>query len=236
LDVGRRERKKQQTRQAIADAAMALFAEHGFEAVTVAQVARAADVAVQTVFNYFPAKEDLFFTEDASGFLERVTDAVRTTPAGESVLTRLRPLFLGNFEEALATGTFDSIEATARIIESSPALRARQQADLARWSTAVAAAITETVGTDATDPAPLLAANVLVGVYQAVFETARRRVLAGQRGTRLQSQLRADAARCWTLAEEGLAAYLIPRHTEPSDSGSPRLPARTHATAPGAQR
>src|SRR6266496_5631258 len=60
---GRRERKKQQTRQAISDVATALFMERGFDAVTVAEVARAADVAVQTVFNHFPTKEDLFFDE-----------------------------------------------------------------------------------------------------------------------------------------------------------------------------
>src|SRR3954449_9603452 len=56
---GLRERKKRQTRETIAHAAMALFAEHGFDAVTVADVARAADVSEKTVFNYFPAKEDL---------------------------------------------------------------------------------------------------------------------------------------------------------------------------------
>jgi len=56
---GLRERKKRQTREAIAQAAMALFVEHGFDAVTVADVARAADVSEKTVFNYFPAKEDL---------------------------------------------------------------------------------------------------------------------------------------------------------------------------------
>ena len=56
---GLRERKKRQTHEAIAEAAMALFVEHGFDAVTVADVARAADVSEKTVFNYFPAKEDL---------------------------------------------------------------------------------------------------------------------------------------------------------------------------------
>ena len=58
---GLRERKKRQTREAIAAAAMALFHERGFDAVTVADVARAADVSEKTVFNYFPTKEDLVF-------------------------------------------------------------------------------------------------------------------------------------------------------------------------------
>ena len=57
----RRARKKAQTRALIRDTARRLFAERGFEAVTTADVAAAADVAVQTVFNHFSSKEELFF-------------------------------------------------------------------------------------------------------------------------------------------------------------------------------
>ena len=60
--MGLREHKKAQTRQAIAQAAWELFSEHGFDRVTVAVVAEAAQVAEATVFNYFPAKEDLFYS------------------------------------------------------------------------------------------------------------------------------------------------------------------------------
>ena len=61
---GLRERKKRERRKAISDVAMGLFAERGYDAVTVAEIARAADVSEQTVFNYFPAKEDLVFDEE----------------------------------------------------------------------------------------------------------------------------------------------------------------------------
>ena len=61
MTSGLRERKKQRTREQIAEAARELFTEHGFDRVTVAQVARAADVSEQTVFNYFPTKEDLVY-------------------------------------------------------------------------------------------------------------------------------------------------------------------------------
>ena len=61
--MGLRESKKLHTRQVIADAAMQLFAQRGFDHVTVAEVAEAAAVSEKTVFNYFPTKEDLFFDE-----------------------------------------------------------------------------------------------------------------------------------------------------------------------------
>lgn len=60
MSEGLRERKKRQTRQDISDTATGLFLERGFDAVTIAEIAEAADVSVNTVYNYFPAKEDLF--------------------------------------------------------------------------------------------------------------------------------------------------------------------------------
>ena len=59
MTAGLRELKKQQTRQVISDTATRLFMEHGFESVTIAQIATAAQVAKMTVTNYFPRKEDL---------------------------------------------------------------------------------------------------------------------------------------------------------------------------------
>jgi len=83
--TGLRERKKQQTRQLIADTARRLFAKRGFEGVTVAEVARTADVAEATVFNYFPTKEDLFYS-GLEAFEERLLAAIRERKPGESAL------------------------------------------------------------------------------------------------------------------------------------------------------
>src|SRR5262249_17453796 len=78
---GLRERKKRQTRDAIAAAALALFRERGFDAVTVADVARAADVSEKTVFNHFPAKEDLVFAHSEDR-LDARAEAIRLRPPG----------------------------------------------------------------------------------------------------------------------------------------------------------
>ena len=80
---GLRERKKRQTRQHISDIATGLFLERGFVTVTIAEVAEAADVSVNTVYNYFPAKEDLFF-DRSEGIVDRLSRCVRGRGAGAS--------------------------------------------------------------------------------------------------------------------------------------------------------
>src|SRR5215813_15043096 len=91
--TGLRERKKQQTRQLIFETAARLFAERGFDVVTVAEVARAAEVSEVTVFNYFPTKEDLFFA-GMQFFEETLLEAVRERATGESVFTAFRRLVI----------------------------------------------------------------------------------------------------------------------------------------------
>src|SRR5438045_7062206 len=91
---GRRERKKQQTRERIAETARRLFAERGFGRVTVAEIARAADVSEQTVFNYFPTKEDLVYWR-LGAFEEELLRAVREREPGESALAAFRRFLLG---------------------------------------------------------------------------------------------------------------------------------------------
>src|SRR6201747_922063 len=85
----RRAQKKAQTRDAIRTAAQSLFAEQGFDVVTIADVARAADVAVQTVFNHFATKEELFF-DGRTPWVEGPAMAVRSRAAHVAPLTALR--------------------------------------------------------------------------------------------------------------------------------------------------
>ena len=90
-EAGLRERKKARTRQHIADTAARLFADHGYDEVSVVDVARAADVSDQTVYNYFPVKQDLVF-DRAEEFRERLARAVADRPAGTSPAQALRPV------------------------------------------------------------------------------------------------------------------------------------------------
>src|SRR4051794_10637265 len=81
MEGGLRERKKRQTRDAIAAAALAMLQARGFDEVTVAEIARAADVSEKTVFNHFPTKEDLVFARGDDRLLERA-EAIRMRPPG----------------------------------------------------------------------------------------------------------------------------------------------------------
>ena len=117
---GLRERKKEQTRQAIAETARRLFAERGFDAVTVADVARAADVSQGTVFNYFPTKEDLFYGQ-MEDFEATLVEAVRDRGRGESVLEAFRRVMLESSGRLASEEVADVIAAAARLIAASPA-------------------------------------------------------------------------------------------------------------------
>src|SRR4051812_2027465 len=115
--MGRRERKKAQTRSALADAAMELFLTRGYEQVGVKDVADAADVSVTTLFKYFPTKEALVFDldEDVESAL---VAAVQERPSEQSVLAALRE----HLRHRAVVPAPQEIEAFTRLIEQTPAL------------------------------------------------------------------------------------------------------------------
>src|SRR5947209_19040784 len=120
-EIGLRERKKQQTRELIAEAARHLFADRGFDQVTVAEVARAANVSEVTVFNYFPTKEDLLYG-GMQFFEESLLDAVRTRAPGESVLEAFRRPVLAGFPVLADEKRIRSILGARKLISASPGL------------------------------------------------------------------------------------------------------------------
>ncbi|WP_046730630.1 TetR/AcrR family transcriptional regulator [Streptomyces humi] len=174
---GLRERKKRQTRQYISDVATGLFVERGFDAVTVAEIAAAADVSVNTVYNYFPAKEDLFFDRSA-GLVERMARWVRGRNAGESaaaaVLRELR-------EEVEAVsprvGLIPGYAAFMRVIEDAPALRSRLWAIGQEVQARLEDALREDAGAAAGDPMPHLIAGQLGWVHSTVMAVIGREMV-----------------------------------------------------------
>ena len=211
---GLRERKKQQTRQLIADTARRLFAERGFEGVPVAEVARRADVSEATVFNYFPTKEDLFYSS-LEEFEEKLLAAVRDRKPGTSVLAAFRDFMLverGVFDMKAAGGDDEATERVrtiTRVITESPALLARERQVFAEYSSSLAALIAEETGAAAGDVLPAAVANALIGVHRSLIDYVRERTLAGARASQISRGVRAQAKKAFAQLEEGLADFAV---------------------------
>jgi AcrR family transcriptional regulator len=139
---GRRERKKAATRRAIADAALALFLERGYDQVGIREIADAADVSTTTLFKHFSGKEALVFDEDAA-IEARLVAAVRERAPGTSVPAALRELSLRRLE--LETGAAGFVEFT-RLVDETPVLREYWHRMWMRHEGALAAAIAEASG------------------------------------------------------------------------------------------
>jgi AcrR family transcriptional regulator len=209
--VGLRERKKEQTRQAIAETAWRLFAERGYDRVSVAEIARAAEVAEATVFNYFPTKEDLFYSRLAA-FGDQLVEAIGARSPGEPALAAFGRFMLGSGgwlrqAEAGDTAAMDRLRTVNRLIAASPDLQAREQLAIARSTRALADLLADQTGAGPDDIAPKVAANALMGVHRALLDEVRRRVLAGEEPARLAADIRALTRQALALLEHGLGDY-----------------------------
>ncbi|MFI6316291.1 TetR/AcrR family transcriptional regulator [Nonomuraea sp. NPDC050556] len=143
VTVGRRERKKAATRQALADAALKLFLERGFDAVSVKEVADAADVSTTTLFKHFPSKESLVFDRD-SAVEQELVSAVRERSPGQSIPAALRARMLALTEPSPQEEPAQA--AFIRLIESTPALHEYGRRMWMRHETALARAIADEIG------------------------------------------------------------------------------------------
>jgi AcrR family transcriptional regulator len=201
---GLRERKKEQTRQQIAETARRLFSERGFERVTVVEVARGADVSEQTVFNYFPTKEDLVYWR-LGAFEAQLLQAIRERAEGESVLAAFRRFLLAQrgLMGDVDPDAHDQLAAMTRMISESPALRAREEQIFTGYTAALAEVIREEQKGDGVEP--LVAASALIGAHRALVGFARRRIAEGARPPRLGREVRAQAERAFALLERGLS-------------------------------
>ncbi|MEU0047766.1 TetR/AcrR family transcriptional regulator [Streptomyces werraensis] len=163
---GRRERKKAATRKAIADAALRLFLERGYDAVGIREIADAADVSTTTLFKHFPVKEALIFDEDDDQE-ERLLAAVRERPAGTSLPAALREHALNS--RLLTPDGDDRLTAFLDLVTTTPALRDYGQNMWLRHTAALARVIAEETGRPADDPACLALAHFALEAPRAAY-------------------------------------------------------------------
>ncbi|HEY3262545.1 MAG TPA: TetR/AcrR family transcriptional regulator [Pseudonocardiaceae bacterium] len=208
IELGLRERKKQQTRRRIAEAAMALFAERGFDQVPVAEIARSADVSEATVFNYFANKEDLVY-QGMEEFETALIEAIRQRPAGTSVLQAYRDFVLqprGALLDA-SPEAIAQVATVARIIAGSPTLQSRERQTFDRYTGVLAQLISTETGAGADDVEPHVVATALMGVNRAMKDLVHRLAQSGHRGAHITAEVFAQGHRALDLLERGLAGY-----------------------------
>ena|SRR5215211_3766943 len=211
-ELGLRERKKQRTRRLIAETARRLFAERGFDHVTVAEIAREAEVAPATVFNYFPTKEDLFYSR-LEAFEERLLAAIRDRAQGQSILAAFGDFVLDQQGVLARRGPVGEDDATTqiqtitRVITGSPALLARERQIFDRYAKALAAVIAEDIGTEPGDTVSHVVANALLGLHRALIDKVRELALAGVTADQIREQIQAEAPRAIEQLERGLQAF-----------------------------
>ncbi len=195
--VGIRERKRAETRQRISDCATRLFEQRGFESVTLADVAAAADVSVKTVVNYFRAKEDLFFDAEPA-VLDGLVAAVanREDSSATSAIRPLvlnSPILLGPCPWGAVTETmWAAMRTFAECEHNSPTLTARRASILQSWLTP----LTEASGSAAWAAA---ATGVLILRHTIVQDG----LLAERSPATVRRQLKATAGAALDAIERG---------------------------------
>lgn len=178
---GLRERKKRQTRQYISDVATGLFLERGFDAVTIAEIAEAADVSVNTVYNYFPAKEDLFF-DRSKGMIDRLSRFVRARSVGESAAAAvLRELREEVESVSPKVGLMEGYARFMKVVRESATLQARLWRVQREQFDDLEATLRQETGAADDDPLPVLMAGQIGWVHQILMATIGQEMIAGRK-------------------------------------------------------
>lgn len=185
-NTGLRTRKKARTRQLIADTAARLFAARGYENVTVGDVAREAEVAEQTVYNYFPTKEQLV-TDREQHIEERLKDLIRDRPPGISPAAAIRDFVLKSvagirgIPPDLWHGELGYLAAV------SPTVHRLTLELIDRQATALAAVIGDT--TDVRPEIARLQGIALASVFRLIISEAGQRAVKGQSQAKIAKEL-----------------------------------------------
>jgi len=193
--LGLRESKKRRTRQALIDAAMKLYREKGFEGVTVADIAREADVAPRTFFGYFETKEDVFLGR-GDDRLERLVQAIRERDRRQPILSAVRPALLQDRERTADERGARTTPDLSELLRH-PAIASRLRERWNRWEDLLADAIAEDVGARPGDPEARVVAAAITGAIRIAAAAAREQ-------PKRRKQI---AERVFELLASGLARY-----------------------------
>jgi AcrR family transcriptional regulator len=163
--MGLRERKKEQTRRAIEDAAFRLFAERGFQATTVADIAEAADVAPRTFFAYFPSKEDVLFA-DFDETTEALAARLRDRLPGETTFDALRAWITGLLPELEADENREALR--HRLCSEYESIAAHERHLMARFEAIIAESVAADLGDAPSDLRPRMIAAAAIAALMAM--------------------------------------------------------------------
>ena len=194
VEGGRRARKKQQTRQALIEAATRLYREKGFEGVTIASIAEEADVAPRTFFSYFETKEDVFLGRGDER-LERLVKAIQYRGRQQPILKAIHSVLLENREPTRRRKSIPT-PGLSELLEH-PAIANRLRERWNHWEDLLAEAIAKDVGARPGDPEPRVVAAALTGAIRVAATAARQR----------PRQSRQIADRVFNLLSSGLSRY-----------------------------
>ena len=206
--TGVRKDKTSRTRQLIEECAVALFAEGAYDDVTMAAIARRANVSPATVFNHFATKDALIFN-GLERFERGLLDAIRHRALQESIPQAFRTFVLtmnGSLTSA-APEQMRRLRTVAEIIESSPALLSREQQIYGRYSDLLATLIVEHVAAHGDELQAWVIANALMGVHRALVRHVRNALLADTPPTQIVREVRRQASVAFAQLDRGLAGY-----------------------------
>jgi AcrR family transcriptional regulator len=164
-EPGLRQRKKQRTRETIARAARELFAERGYHATTLPDIAEAADVSTRTIFAYFPSKEDILFS-DFPLMKDALAQALDQRPEGEEALETVRAFILST----IGIEKSDVDAEIGRCIHNDDTLRTHLRARIAQLEEVIAPAIAKDLGVPEDDIRPHLVATSLTAAFNVLSE------------------------------------------------------------------
>jgi AcrR family transcriptional regulator len=170
--MGLRERKKEQTRRTIEDAAFRLFAERGFHATTVADIAAAADIAPRTFFGYFPSKEDVVFCDFDASFAGLAT-ALRDREPEVTTFDALRSWIVA-LVAGYDAGEDRHREVRERLVAENDALASHEGHLLDRFGGLVREAVAADLGDEAGDLRPRMVAASAIAALKALAPADRR--------------------------------------------------------------